>query len=165
MKPKTIIILVFLILIIILIVSGFLISRVYNQAIITNRNLKANLSSGLYSTYNVDITKFGFLPITIEIKKGDTIVWKNQDSIAHSVISDSLEKFDSGKLNPGQNYSRIFNNLTNLNNLTEIEYYCSYHPYTKGKIIIKDEKNKDDDSPENEKPLFLLKDNIFTKFK
>ena len=131
MKPKTWIALSIFVLIAIIIISGYFILKVYNEVILANKDLKANISTGeLYNLYNVEITSSGFVPATIEIGKGDAVMWKNQDYALHRVVSTSGDGFDSGKLYRGQNYTKIFDNET------IIEYSCPYHPYTKGKIIV-----------------------------
>ncbi len=99
--------------------------------ILFKQDLKANISTAnLYNVYNIEIISSGFVPATIEIKKGDAIIWENKDYALHRVVSLSGYKLDSGKLFRGQNYSEIFNNETT------IEYHCLYHPYARGKIIV-----------------------------
>ena len=63
-----------------------------------------------------------FIPERIIIETGDLVTWVNQDKIAHSIVSmyhyqdeDDISHifiggiWDSGDIEPGQFYSRIFN--------------------------------------------------------
>ncbi len=71
-------------------------------------------------TQKIDIiqSKFG-APLTVKV--GTTVVWTNQDSIAHSVISDDYKSFDSGILQKGQSFSYISTTPG------EFKYYCAIH--------------------------------------
>ncbi len=130
-KPRTWIIFITLFLIIIAVVAFFVIVKVYNQLVLTNKSIKSNISAlDLYNIYNIDITRTGFFPPTLEIKKGDMVVWKNQDIIPHRVVSKTGDKFDSKNLIGGQNFTIIFTNDS------EIDYYDIYYPYLIGKISI-----------------------------
>lgn len=120
-----------LILILILIIAGFVIFKTYNQIFHANKEIVTNSSFPFYNTHNVDITNVGFIPATIEINAGDIIIWKNTDFALHRVVSQIGDKFDSGKLYKGQNYTKIFYKEET------IDYYCPYHSYTKGKIVVK----------------------------
>jgi plastocyanin len=130
-KPRTWIIFITLFLIVIAIIALFVVFKVYNQFVTTNKNLKSNLSNlDLYNIYNIDIGRTGFFPPTLEIKKGDMVIWKNQDTIPHRVVSKIGDKFDSKNLVKGQNFTIIFTNDS------EIDYYDIYYPYLIGKISI-----------------------------
>ncbi|GEM_PF-2337461 len=62
----------------------------------------------------------GFSEPTIVIKKGDSITWKNMDSMAHTVTSnDGL--FNSGNMNSGDMFTYTFNEVGNF------PYNCTYH--------------------------------------
>lgn len=59
--------------------------------------------SGPAST--VAIKSYSFQPSTLTVSPGTTITWKNQDSVPHTVTSDSQGLFDSGTLAPGKSFS------------------------------------------------------------
>ena len=67
-------------------------------------------------TVNVSIAATGFVPDEIRIRPGDTVVWKNNDTNNHQVVSDT-NVFKSPVLKPGATYSHVFD--------TESSY--SYH--------------------------------------
>lgn len=79
------------------------------------------------SASSVEITNFAFNPATITVPRGTTVVWTNSDNTAHTVTGSG---FDSGTLDPGQTFSRTFNNAGTF------EYGCSIHPTMRGEIVV-----------------------------
>jgi glucose/arabinose dehydrogenase/plastocyanin len=77
----------------------------------------------------VDISNFAFNPSNITILKGTTVIWTNDDPVAHTVTSDT-NIFDSGILNPGQTFQWTFNENGTFN------YHCSIHPFIQGVVIV-----------------------------
>jgi plastocyanin len=95
----------------------------------------------------VGMTDMGFVPAAITVNAGDKVVWKNSSPVIHNVVDDASKAlsvvdvklpsgarpFDSGMLQPGQSYSRIF---------TEpgvYRYVCTLHEGSgmKGMVIVK----------------------------
>jgi len=76
----------------------------------------------------VIIKDFGFNPDTIEINKGETIIWRNKDSMAHNLTG---KAFSSGNVPKGGDYKHIFNEAGTF------EYTCAYFPDMKGKVVVK----------------------------
>ena len=81
-------------------------------------------------TYNADIKNFAYSPSTLTVKKGDTIIWTNQDTTKHTVTSDSGSELDSELLGKGETYSHTFSTEGTF------AYHCTPHPYMKAKIIV-----------------------------
>ncbi len=81
-------------------------------------------------TFSVKINGFTFIPATITIPKGSTVIWTQEDSVAHTVTSASGMGFDSGPLNQGQTFKWNFNEAGTFG------YICSIHPYMTGKVIV-----------------------------
>lgn len=91
--------------------------------------------------------KNGFAPETIEIKPGDTVLWKNTSTKVHTVTADATKAkdskhvelppgaapFDSGKIKPGGTYSHTF---TTAGRYT---YFCIPHEDVGmiGHVIVK----------------------------
>jgi plastocyanin len=83
---------------------------------------KVASASGI-RTNQVHITDMAFLPASIEVSVGERVVWQNTSTTVHNVVDDetkalnkvdvalpvSAKPFDSGFLQPGQSYARIFN--------------------------------------------------------
>lgn len=82
------------------------------------------------STNSVSIKNFTFNPSEITIKKGETVVWTNEDSTSHTVTSDSGNELDSGSITPGQTYSHTFNTAGTF------DYHCSIHTSMKGRVTV-----------------------------
>ncbi len=78
----------------------------------------------------VSIMNFAFSPSTINVKVGDTIVWTNDDSVSHTVTSDTGNELNSKILSPSSSYSHTFTKAGTYN------YHCEVHPKMKGKIIV-----------------------------
>ena len=96
---------------------------------IENSSIKHELNPNLEI---VEIKEMGFLPTTIEIKKGDTVIWNNLDfNNSHSIVSVSGNEIKSGKLAYGQNYSHTFNAEGTY------DYHCLVRTYLKGRVIVK----------------------------
>jgi plastocyanin len=70
----------------------------------------------------VGMTDMGFVPPAITVNVGDKVVWKNSSQVIHNVVDDASKAlstidvklpsgahpFDSGLLQPGQSFSRVF---------------------------------------------------------
>jgi len=79
------------------------------------------------ATRTVDIKNQVFMPSTLSIKKGDTVIWTNQDMVQHSITAD---KFSSEDLTPGKSYSFTFKKSGTFT------YACGIHSDIKGSIIV-----------------------------
>lgn len=76
---------------------------------------------------NVSIENFSFNPATLTVKSGATVVWTNNDSVAHTIKSDN---FNSQSLSKGQTFEFKFDNKGSY------DYFCGLHPTMKGKIVV-----------------------------
>jgi len=75
----------------------------------------------------IEITNFAFVPATVTIPKGTTVIWTQKDSAPHTVKGTGL---DSGTLTQGQTFNHTFNEAGTFN------YVCSIHAAMKGTIIV-----------------------------
>lgn len=71
----------------------------------------------------------------VEISVGDSVVWKNADTAAHTVTSGTAEDgpddlFDSNLFGPGKSFSHHFTNVG------DYPYYCLLHPWMDGTVIV-----------------------------
>ena len=82
----------------------------------------------------VTINDLRYEPARIEIKAGDTVVWKNKDERDHTVNADKKapEAFKSGKIASGETYKRKFTKAGSY------AYSCEYHPRMKGTVMVKE---------------------------
>src|SRR5215469_13007859 len=88
-----------------------------------------------------------FLPTTITVNVGQRVMWKNSSFTVHNVVDDAskaisvidvklpagVEPFDSGYLQPGQTYSRVFT-VPGI-----YRYVCTLHEANgmKGVVIVR----------------------------
>ncbi|TFH02372.1 MAG: hypothetical protein E4G77_02240 [Nitrosopumilus sp.] len=75
-----------------------------------------------------------YLPYQIEISSGETVVWSNIDSAAHTVTSGPPANhdgnFDSGMMMVNQSWEFTFTDSG------EYDYHCMLHPWMKGKVMV-----------------------------
>ena len=74
----------------------------------------------------VDIYNFEFTPQTLNIEKGQSVTWVNNDDVKHTVTGFGLDKV----LEPGETYTYSF--------IEEgvYDYICNIHPGMQGVIIV-----------------------------
>ena len=76
-----------------------------------------------------------FVPASVSINVGDTVVWSNDDSAAHTVTSGSPEDgpsgmFDSSLLIAGGTYDHTFDSSGT------VDYFCMVHPWMVGDVKV-----------------------------
>lgn len=76
-----------------------------------------------------------FLPSNTTIQQGQDVVWYNDDSSIHSIITFSQQFGSSGIINsgnifPGESYSHRFYESGYVN------YYCVLHPWMQGLVVV-----------------------------
>ena len=87
------------------------------------------LTTPSLQTQSVSISNFAFNPGSITIPVGATIIWTNNDSVPHTVSSDT-NIFTSGTLNPGQTFRFTFNNKGTFS------YHCSIHISMTARVVV-----------------------------
>jgi plastocyanin len=75
----------------------------------------------------VTIKDFAFNPTPLNINKGDTVTWVNEDLSNHIVL---FPDFTSTSLAKGAKYTHTFNETGTF------DYHCGIHLYMKGQIIV-----------------------------
>ena len=83
-------------------------------------------------THYIEIANMEYQTLYLEIKRHDTVVWTNNDSVLHSVTSnDSF--FDSGKISTnGDSWSFQFYGDA----YGSFMYYCAYHTDMYAEIVV-----------------------------
>jgi copper-containing nitrite reductase len=95
----------------------------------------------------VGMSDMGFLPPTITVNTGEKVVWRNSSQAIHNVVDDAgkaltvadvklpsgVNPFDSGLLQPGQTFSRVFT-VPGV-----YRYVCTLHEANgmKGVVIVR----------------------------
>src|SRR5262249_7019284 len=81
----------------------------------------------------VEIREFKFEPATITVHEGDTVEWKNDDSVPHTATEDVEGKkpaFDSGSIQTGVVWRYVAKQKGTYN------YICTFHPNMQGTLIV-----------------------------
>jgi plastocyanin len=81
------------------------------------------------STHEVKMEGMKFTPAQLQVHRGDTVTWRNNDVVPHTATA--AGKFDSGAIAPGKTFSR------KLDQPGAYDYICTYHPGMKGRIEVK----------------------------
>ena len=93
--------------------------------------LVGSISSGHAEEANqITIKNFDFAPMTLTVKAGTTVTWKNLDGEPHTVTSDT-GLFRSGGLDENDAFSFKFDKPGTY------KYVCSIHPKMVGTIVVK----------------------------
>ena len=82
------------------------------------------------SASRVEELSSGLQPVELTVDVGQTVTWKNADSVAHQVISDN-GLFDSGKMAPGATYTFTFTKVGRY------QYHCTGGPAHYGTIVAR----------------------------
>lgn len=78
----------------------------------------------------VNIQNFAFQPAVIQVAKGATVTWTNQDSAPHTVTFRDSGMTGSGTLQRGQSFSYTFSRPG------AYTYYCGVHPSMTGTVTV-----------------------------
>jgi plastocyanin len=80
----------------------------------------------------VIIKSHAFNPASLEVKTGEKVVWKNEDLVPHTVVSDPEgEAFKSGIIIWKGSFAHSYDKPG------EYPYHCSIHPDMHGKVAVK----------------------------
>ncbi|OGY21952.1 MAG: hypothetical protein A2126_01530 [Candidatus Woykebacteria bacterium GWB1_45_5] len=77
----------------------------------------------------VSIESFSFKPSEITVKAGTEVTWMNNDSVTHTVTSDT-NAFESGELAAGETYKHTFEEIGTF------AYHCTPHSSMTGKVTV-----------------------------
>ena len=78
--------------------------------------------------YTIEISGMKFNPAEVTLHKGDTVVWKNNDMVAHCVTEENTKAWTSSKIEAGGSWKMVAN--------TSANYFCAIHLVMKGKITV-----------------------------
>ncbi|MCU1284323.1 MAG: Copper binding protein plastocyanin/azurin family [Acidobacteriales bacterium] len=83
------------------------------------------------TTHTISITGFKFQPSELTVKVGDTVEWKNMDSMPHNAVAKD-KSFDSGKLKTGMTGKFVADEKAKGTH----DYICTYHPNMKARLTV-----------------------------
>jgi plastocyanin len=75
------------------------------------------------------IKDFKYQPSTLTVKVGDTIEWKNEDIVPHTVTAVD-KSFDSDAIGTGRSWKSI------VRTAGDFDYFCTLHPNMRAKLIV-----------------------------
>jgi plastocyanin len=78
----------------------------------------------------VEIRGFAYLPATLQVAVGDTIVWINRDVVPHTATRDG-QGWDSGSIGAEQPWSLVAASGGSQ------PYYCAFHPTMRGVLAVR----------------------------
>ena len=82
-------------------------------------------------THSVTINNYSFAPSSLTVKRGDTVVFTNQDSVIHTATADG-GAFDSGNLSTNGSFTLD----TSVLAPGSYPYHCTPHPFMKATLIV-----------------------------
>ena len=82
------------------------------------------------TTHTVAIEAMQFSPATLDVKAGDTVIWRNKDPFPHNVAADN-KGFRSGDIPAGHSWS------FKARKKGEFAYVCTLHPNMKAALAVK----------------------------
>jgi plastocyanin len=81
-------------------------------------------------THTVNIEAMQFSPATLEVKAGDTVVWKNKDPFPHNATADN-KAFRSVDMQSGRSWT------FKARKKGVFPYVCTLHPTMKATLVVK----------------------------
>lgn len=71
-----------------------------------------------------------YSPHTIQVARGSSVAWKNEDTTIHTVTEVENSEFDSGLIYAGARWEHTFETEG------QFDYYCALHPWMKGSVLV-----------------------------
>ena len=78
--------------------------------------------------YKIEINHMKFEPAELKVKKGDKVVFVNNDMMTHDVTEEKNKSWTSSPLTTGEYWTLTVTESAN--------YFCNLHPVMKGKIVV-----------------------------
>lgn len=91
----------------------------------------ANTAKPPHRTVTIVIEAMRFSPESVELHKGDTVIWHNQDPFPHTVWSPGRGGFSSPEIAAGESWEFTAASKGIL------PYICTLHTTMKGKLTVK----------------------------
>lgn len=78
----------------------------------------------------ISLTTTAFVPNPVTVKVGDSVMWVNNDSIAHTATANNGTTFSSGTIAPGGSFKTTFSAAGTF------AYHCAFHPGMVGTVTV-----------------------------
>lgn len=100
------------------------------------------------ATHHISIQSFSFVPQTVVVQTGDSVIFTNNDSAPHTATA-VAGQFDSGNLNSGATWGTI------ISATSSVSYVCQYHSSMTGLLQVGSGSNTDTTWVEQNSPTSL----------
>jgi plastocyanin len=84
-------------------------------------------------THIVTIENMRFDPEVLRVKRGDRVIWRNQDLFPHTATARNSaggRVFDSGSVDAGKSWTYV------TGQPGDYAYVCDLHPTMKGRLVV-----------------------------
>ena len=81
-------------------------------------------------THTVIIEGMKFVPDTLTVARGDTVIWVNKDFFPHTVTATG-GRFDSHEIQTAKSWKYV------PKKIGQFDYLCTLHPTMKGMLVVK----------------------------
>jgi len=81
------------------------------------------------ATHTVTIDGMAFAPATLQVARGDRVVWVNRDAFPHTVTA-ADKSFDSSSMDAGKQWVLVATKAGHF------DYLCRFHPTMKGGLDV-----------------------------
>lgn len=110
--------------------AGIIPAALTAAALTTVAVAAAGCSGPQPATHTVEIRGFAYIPATLRVAPGDTVVWINRDVVPHTV-TDEGTAWDSGSLDAEATWRIVADSAASG------EYYCVFHPTMRGELVVR----------------------------
>ncbi len=110
---------------------------VIDVEVVEEKVLKTSSATVILPNGNSDMGNVGFyIPLNLEVTKGTTVIWLNDDVLGHTIQSQDSEGnviglFNSDVLETGDRFANKFEEEGVYN------YFCTLHPWRVGVITVR----------------------------
>jgi plastocyanin len=80
------------------------------------------------SVDTIEIAEMKFHPSILNVKKGDTVLWINNDLVTHCITEETSKAWTSSQIPGGSSWKMVITQNTN--------YFCAIHQVMRGQIVI-----------------------------
>jgi plastocyanin len=97
---------------------------------------KTSIANIIIPNGNSKVGNVGFyMPLNLEIERGTTVVWINDDNIEHTIVSQDdkgnvIPLFNSKALKTGERFTHKFDQVG------VYHYFCTIHPWRVGMVTV-----------------------------
>jgi plastocyanin len=118
----------------IVLIAAFILTTAARVGSLARESSPPSSGSAPPNVVKVAIRSYAFDPATVTVHAGDTVEWKNYDSVDHTATAEGGDPqkpaFDSGNIQQGKSWSFAAGKKGTYN------YKCTLHPFMKGQLIV-----------------------------